>query len=166
VTDIPTTPLPTRDGSSSALPETAPRWTIATTAGHTATGYLPPWAAKNPSEKDVPIERLGAHLSDITHYTEFEGQTVLVHSSERKGEGPADEQILYGSIDCHPYAEDPDPRIPVVNINISNGCWTTDLDPAGLAAFIAAFRAQADRLDREVLPALIAAREDWDAHHG
>lgn len=73
--------------------------------------------------------------------------------------------MLFGSIDCHPYAEDPDSRVPTVNINITADCWIADLDPDGLVKFSAKLRAQADRFDNEVLPALIAAREDWNVHH-
>jgi hypothetical protein len=57
------------------------------------------------------------------------------------------------------------PRVPVVNLLIVDDYWITDLDPNGLAEVAARLRAQADRLDREVGPALVAAREDWAAHH-
>ncbi|WP_329370087.1 hypothetical protein OG896_29110 [Streptomyces sp. NBC_00669] len=149
---------------SAALPASGGRWRIAAAFGHAVSGYLPAWAENDPSEEGVPIEEFGVRLSDVSHCAEFEGQTVRVRTSDRRGEQPAEEQILYGSIDCHPYAEDPEPRVPVVNINITNGCWVNDLDPAGLAAFIAKLRAQVDRLEGEVLPALVAACADWEVN--
>jgi hypothetical protein len=76
----------------------------------------------------------------------------------------AEEQVLWGSIDCIPYAEDPEPRIPVVNIAIIEDYWINDLDPDGLTELAARLRAQADRLENEIRPRLIAARTDW-AHH-
>jgi hypothetical protein len=39
------------------------------------------------------------------------------------------------------------------------------LDPDGLAEIAAKLRAQADRLDHDIRPQLLAARADWAAHH-
>lgn len=151
--------------TSTALPDLGQCWTITATTGHTVTGHLPTWAAKDPSETDVSIELLAARVSDLNHYTEFEGQTVRVETTEAMSRQAADEQLLFGSIDCYPYAEDPESRVPTASINITAACWISDLDPDGLAQFTAKLRAQADRLDHEVLPMLLAARAEWAAHH-
>lgn len=42
--------------------------------------------------------------------------------------------------------------------------WLHDLDPAQLATIATQLHTQADHLDHEVRPALIAAREDWTSH--
>ena len=54
--------------------------------------------------------------------------------------------------------------MPVVNIQVCLGRRILGLDPQELADIAVKLRAQADRLQDEVLPALIAAREDWAAH--
>ncbi|MFC4034479.1 DUF6907 domain-containing protein [Streptomyces polygonati] len=143
------------------------RWTIATTPGFSATGYLPAWAEEDPSESGVPLDRLQIRLADINHWTRFDGQTMRVRSPAFGGEGAqlGEAHIFRGSIDCNPYAEDPDPRVPVVNLAIIEDFWINDLDPADLADLAAKLRAQADRLDHEIRPQLIAARADWAEHH-
>jgi hypothetical protein len=80
--------------------------------------------------------------------------------------GPGEEsEVFWGGIECSPYAEDPDPRVPVANVWLADDYWIHHLDPTGLAEFAAKLRAQADRLDLEVRPALITARADWNARH-
>ncbi|WUH19538.1 hypothetical protein OG370_19060 [Streptomyces sp. NBC_00448] len=74
---------------------------------------------------------------------------------------PCDVEILHGSIDCVPFAEQPASCVPVVNLRLTDDCWITDLTPDALAALAAQLRAQAYRLDREIRPALITARSDW-----
>jgi hypothetical protein len=82
------------------------------------------------------------------------------------GSGPGEqEEVFCGTIDCHPYTNDPAPRVPVANIRIVDDYWITNLDPAELADIAAKLRAQADWLDNEVRPALAATRDDWTAHH-
>ncbi|CAG6393405.1 hypothetical protein NMG29_02295 [Streptomyces cocklensis] len=68
-------------------------------------------------------------------------------------------------LDCDPYAEDPHPRMQVVSVAIVGDVWINHLDPDGLAVLAAKLRAQADRLDHDVRPQLLAARADWDARH-
>ena len=74
-----------------------------------------------------------------------------------------------GSIDHHPYTGDvpitPTSAavLPVVNLQIIGDYWVHDLGPGQLAVIIGQLRAQADYLDHELRPALIAARADWIA---
>jgi hypothetical protein len=137
-------------------------WTITTTSGLTVSGYLPGWAEEDPSQSGVALERLGLELADITHEAPCPGQMLPVVS----GSGPAEEaEVFWGTIVCHPFTEDPEPRLPVVNVRIIDDYWTTDLGPAELADLAKKLRAQANRLDNEVRPALIAARDDWATHH-
>jgi len=92
---------------------------------------------------------------------------MQVHSPASQGESsqPGQEMVFWGSIDCSPYAEDPEPRVPVVNIAIVDDFWIMGLDPDGLTGIAAQLRAQADRLDHEIRPRLIACRDDWSTHH-
>ncbi|MYS22580.1 hypothetical protein GA0115240_142317 [Streptomyces sp. DvalAA-14] len=164
----------TRPGANSPLgaPAAEPvqpgrSWTIATTAGYAATGYLPAWAVADPSETGISLDLLPIRLADVNHCTVFEGQTMRVRSPGcgcvpgRLGET----EVLRGSIDCNPYAEDPEPSDPVVNIATIEDFWINGLDSDGLAEIAAKLRAKADRLDREIRPRLLAARADWTAHH-
>lgn len=142
-------------------------WIITTTVGKSVIGYLPDWAESDPSVTGVPLKRLSPELDDIRHHAPFDGQFVRVHSpaAGHDKDDTTEERIFCGGIECHPYAEDPEPRVPVVNIAIIGDLWIKDLDPDGLADVVAKLRAQADRLDNEVRPALVAARDDWAAHH-
>jgi hypothetical protein len=76
-----------------------------------------------------------------------------------------EDAVFEGSIDCNPYDPDTRLRIPVVNIQVSLGHWILGLDPHELTDIATKLRAQADRLHHEILPALIAAREDWATRH-
>ncbi|MFJ4407259.1 DUF6907 domain-containing protein [Streptomyces sp. NPDC088910] len=67
-------------------------------------------------------------------------------------------------MECRPFAEEPEARAPVVNLAIVEDFWIDGLDPAGLAQIAAKLRAQADRLDHEIRPRLVAARADWAEH--
>lgn len=173
-TTMDTTALTLPDGprkGGTALPVTgapqAREWRITTTSRHTVSGYLPPWATEDPSEVDVPIEHLAARLVDVHHYADFEGQ--IVRNARRTGHDgaePADLHVLCGSIDCVPFAADPDPRVPTVNVNLTPECWLSDLGPDDVLRLVAQLRSQADRLAYEVHPALVAARADWAAAHG
>ncbi|WP_433891351.1 DUF6907 domain-containing protein [Streptomyces sp. CA-111067] len=154
----------TADSSDSE--SSAATWTVTTTAGFTAAGYLPAWADHDPSEIGVPLERLHAVLADVSHRAAFDGPLVPVWSPERDGDGLREERVLWGAIGCRPYAEDQEPRIPVVDIAIVDDYWINGLDPDDLADLAAKLRAQADHMEHEVLPQLVAARGDWAAHHG
>ncbi|MFC4032195.1 DUF6907 domain-containing protein [Streptomyces polygonati] len=138
-------------------------WTITTSNGYTATGYLPGWAEENPSQTGVRPDTLPVVLADISHRAPFDGQLIRVAPG---GYGPGEEKaILAGSIDCNPDTGSAEPPEPVVNVHLIEDYWINGLAPADLARFAAALRAQADRLDHEIRPRLIAYREDWTAHH-
>jgi hypothetical protein len=139
-------------------------WTITTVNGVQTSGYLPGWAEDDPSEVGVPLEMLGVRLADVSHRSFFEGQIIDVVAPDAHGKAE-EEAVFEASIDCTPYAEDPEPRVPVVDIHAYPEHWILGLGPAGVAEVAAKLRAQADRLDHEVRPALIAAREDWAARH-
>jgi hypothetical protein len=137
-------------------------WAVVTTSGCTATGYLPAWAESDPSETGVPLERLGIKLADLCHRAPFGGQRIRVTC----GGGPGEEsEVFWGGIECAPYAEDPGPRIPVANVWLVDDYWIHNLDPDGIEDLAAQLRVQADRLDHEIRPALIAARTDWAERH-
>jgi hypothetical protein len=136
-------------------------WTI-TTTGPAITGHLPEWAEEDPSETGVPPDRLDIVLADICHYAEFSGQGMHVATDGGTGTFAV---VLGGSIECYPYAEHAAPRIPVVNLQIIDDYWINNLDPDHLTEITAKLRVQADYLDHEIRPALIAARADWATHH-
>lgn len=138
-------------------------WTLTTTAGFVASGYLPQWAEDDPSEAGVPQEELGTRLAGISHRGCFDG-VIMMLSRESRGPEPEEDAVFEGSIDCTPYADEPEPRVPVVNVQVCPGTWILGLDPKGLADVVGKLRSQADLLDRDVLPRLVAAREDWVAH--
>jgi hypothetical protein len=139
-------------------------WTITTEAGSVSSGYLPAWAEDDPTEVRVPLHLLPLRLADISHRNFFEGQMMPVVAPDAQGEAEED-AVFEGSIDCNPYDADPLLRVPVVNIQVCLDHWILGLDPDGLTEIAAKLRAQADLLDREVRPSLVAAREDWAAHH-
>ena len=91
---------------------------------------------------------------------------MRVHDPAADGEMVGNGQVFSGTIDCHPFAEYPEPRVPVVNLAVVGDIWINGLDPNGLAEIAVQLRAQADRLDCEVRPRLVAARADWAEHHG
>ncbi|WP_405583912.1 DUF6907 domain-containing protein [Streptomyces sp. NBC_01190] len=160
---------PSAEPTTGAAPiEAGSTWTVSTTAGYRAKGYLPSWADEDPSEEGVPLDRLPIRLIDIRHCEFFDGQSLPVRSPAAGGEAASrawKEQVLWGNIVCSPYAEDPGLRIPVANVAVVDDYWISDLDPEGVAALAAALRAQADRLDHEVHPRLIAIRADWEQQH-
>jgi hypothetical protein len=172
-TTQPQSTQPTNDDRRPELPDaTAPNvqtgrgpqtWTITTTTGYKAAGYLPTWAEDDPSTVNVPPQHLATELADITHHQRFPGQLITVALTD---DGPAPETvILSGSIDCAPYSEDPTSRQPVANLQLIDDYWLINLDPDQLSTIATQLRTQADHLDHQVRPALIAARADWTAHH-
>ncbi|CAG7650982.1 DUF6907 domain-containing protein [Actinacidiphila bryophytorum] len=136
-------------------------WTIATTAGDAVSGHLPAWAHDDPTAANVAPDQLPVELADISHRAYFDGQLLRVRDGASTA---ADERVLWSVLVCDPYAEEPDPRVPVVNVAIVDDYWVTHLDPDGLAELAAKLRAQADRLDQEIRPQLVASRADWAAH--
>lgn len=139
-------------------------WAIATTDGAVISGYLPAWAEDDPTETGVPVEELPQRLAEVNHRNFFEGP-MLPLTAPDLWDGVEEDSVFEGSIDCNPY--DPDPRlhVPVVNLQVSVGRYILGLNPDGLADIAAKLRAHADLLDHKVRPALIAARDDWAAHH-
>jgi hypothetical protein len=149
--------------------EGARRWSITTTTGVTVTGHLPGWAETDPSQDGVPHDRLQTHVADIHHSQWFTGQTVTVDMPGFDHDRYIGEyEALVPTMRCLPHSDDPADRVPVVVVDAVAGSdhYIGPLDPDGVADLAAKLRAQADRLTNEVLPALVAAREDWDANGG
>jgi hypothetical protein len=144
-------------------------WSISTTGGVTITGYLPPWADEDPSDTNVPLEKLSIELIDLTHWQPFDGQTMHIHHpAHADGDGKAGEgedTLFNGNITCYPYSEDLRERTPFANVRVVDDFWMNNLTPDDLTDLAAQLRAQADRLDNEIRPSLIAARTDWETHH-
>jgi hypothetical protein len=139
------------------------RWTLTTNGGHVTSGYLPGWAEEDPSAADVPLDHLALRLDDICHREPFDGKLLRL---ARGGYGPGEVALVFaGHIECRPDPDEGRPALPVVNVHLLDDVWAPALDPAALADFAATLRSQADRLERDVLPRLIAYREDWTEHH-
>ncbi|MFI1092184.1 ATP-binding protein [Streptomyces sp. NPDC020917] len=138
--------------------------TITTGSGSATSGYLPAWAEDDPTEANVPLDQLPERLAGINHRNYFEGPMMPLTDPD-VWEGVEEDVVFEGSIDCNPYDPDSGLRVPVVNLQVCVGRWILGLDPLGVAEIAAKLRAHADLLDEKVRPALIAAREDWIAHH-
>jgi hypothetical protein len=166
-TTRPTPPeAPRTDGSQPAgavVPVPPGRqWTITSSGGYTVQGYLPGWAEDDPSRTDVPSNAMRNAVYDVIHRASFDGQLV---SPARGGYGPGrDTWTLGGNIEVIP-DNDGKPSTPVVNVHLIEDFWLTGLGPDEVAALAGQLRAQADRLEHDVRPRLIAYRADWAAHH-
>jgi hypothetical protein len=112
----------------------------------------------------VPLDQLLLRLGSINHRNFFEGPTMPLTATNSRDDAEED-AVFAGSIDCNPYDTDIRLRVPVVDIQVSPTYWILGLNPQELADIASKLRAQADLLHDEVLPALIAAREDWSARH-
>ena len=112
----------------------------------------------------MPPDLLPLRLAGVNHRTFFEGAMMPLSTTGTRDDAEED-AVFEGSIDCNPYDTDPRLRIPVANIQVSPGHWIPGLDPQELADVAAKLRTQADRLHDDVLPALIAARQDWTTRH-
>ncbi|MEW2519026.1 ATP-binding protein [Actinacidiphila alni] len=146
-------------------PWSAPgEWTITTDSGSAISGYLPAWAEDDPTEANVPLDQLPERLAGINHRNFFEGPMMPITAPD-VWERAEEDAVFEGSIDCNPYDPDLGLRVPVVNLQVCVGRWILGLDPHGLAEVAAKLHAHADFLEAKVRPALIAAREDWSAHH-
>ena len=161
-TAVPLAQQPTPEGATS--PGRA--WSISTTGGFTLTGYLPPWADEDPSDTDVPLERLSIKLIDLAHWWPFDGQRMRIHHPAHADEqaGESEESLFDGHITCYPYSEDPQERTPYANVRVVDDFWLNNLTPEGLAQLATQLRTQADHLEKDVTPILEAARNDWAAH--
>ncbi|MFJ2957072.1 DUF6907 domain-containing protein [Streptomyces sp. NPDC087270] len=154
-------------GDTAGPPSATPRrWTLTTIDGATIHGHLPGWAGADPSEHNVPTNELADRLADIHHTVRFPGQTLPVYTAAARTGKSVEQEILSCSVDCTPYAKDPEPRAPVANLHLCEENWIPDLDPDGLARVADHFRAQADRIDHQILPMLVAACEDWNINGG
>ncbi|WP_405592652.1 DUF6907 domain-containing protein [Streptomyces sp. NBC_01190] len=138
-------------------------WAITTTDGHTVSGYLPDWAQEDPSKTGVAPDRLPIELSDMTHEASFGGQLIRVcPAAEDPGE---DSAVFTALMQCSPFVEDnPEARVPLVNIRIFEDFWITNLDPSGVVEAAERFRDFADLLTNKVAPELSAARSAWAEH--
>lgn len=139
-------------------------WTITTDTGFSISGHLPHWAADDPSEHQLPVDRLGISLSDINHHQDICGQTLPLHCPDPHHRNGRPIPVFHGSIDCDPYATEPELRIPVFNFQLVDDYSIDTLDPDDITHLAATFRAHADLLAHHVRPALVAAREDWATH--
>jgi hypothetical protein len=108
-------------------------WSISTTGGVTITGYLPPWADEDPSDTDVPLEKLSVELIDLTHWQSFDGQTMHIHHpAHADGDGKAGEgedTLFNGNITCYPYSEDLRERTPFANVRVVDDFWMNNSYP-------------------------------------
>jgi hypothetical protein len=137
---------------------------VSTTGGEVVRGYLPGWAEDDPSRAGVHPDRLHFARAGIVHQANRGGLVVPV----TPGAGPArDAGVLVVTIDCIPFAEDDDPDLPVVNVQIVDDWWIRNLDPAGVTDLGRRLCALGDRLTGTVAPELASARADWaQRHHG
>ncbi|WUH18613.1 hypothetical protein OG370_13755 [Streptomyces sp. NBC_00448] len=130
------------------------------------TGHLPGWAGADPSEHNVPPDAWENRIADIHLTRRFAGHAVPVYSATSRAAGPVAEEAFSCTLDCNPHAEAPDACVPLVNMHLCGESWFTDLGPEDLTRLAATFRWVADRLDREVRPALVDAQEDWSKRVG
>ncbi|WP_335983749.1 DUF6907 domain-containing protein [Streptomyces sp. CA2R106] len=124
---------------------------ITTTTGERTTGYLPPWAAEDPSEQDLLPDEMAARLAGLGHVAEFPG--------------PAGLEILRAGITFTPHAAAPEPAIPVATVWVADAYQIADLDPTGPAEIVQSLRSVADRLDHVAIPHLNDIRAAWTTHH-
>lgn len=149
--------------------DVARRWTITTEHGVTVSGYLPAWDQGDPSAHNIPADRLEVYVSDVDHVQHWPGQMLAsANLSSGKGRYVGQCPILCPQMNLRPFDPNTAERIPNVSVELVEGSddWIEHLDPAGVATFAEQLRAQADRLENEVLPALVAARADWAANGG
>jgi hypothetical protein len=147
-----------------ASPGSAGRtWAITTTNGYTASGPLPAFADDDPSTTGVAPERLSAELTDILHWTAFGGQYMRVcPAALDPGE---DSVVLTAHLQCAPYAQEPERRVPLLNIQIAADLWLTDLDPGAALEVADRFEEFVNLLRGTAVPAAVTARTEWAARH-
>jgi DNA-binding XRE family transcriptional regulator len=138
-------------------------WAITTTNGYTASGPLPAFADDDPSTTGVAPERLSAELTDILHWTAFGGQYMRVcPAALDPGE---DSVVLTAHLQCAPYAEEPQRRVPLLNIQIAADLWLINLDPGAALEVADRFEEFVHLLRGTAVPAAVAARTEWAARH-
>jgi hypothetical protein len=149
--------------SVTASPAASTRtWVVTTSSGEAVSGYLPGWAEHDPSTMDVAMGRLPAVLADITHHADLGG---LIMPVARAQEPAQNAPVLAVSIQCKPFPEDGDPHIPVVNVQVTDDFWISDLDPAAVTDLGQRLRTLGERLVTTVAPTLATARTDWTHRH-
>jgi hypothetical protein len=143
-------------------------WTITATNGVSASGYLPAWAAVDPSQTNVQPDHMMNRLDDVTHIKWYSGQLIeRTDLPDETGRYTGPTAILCPQIDVDPFDEDPVNRIPTATVEIIEGwdCWIPGLGPEGAHALADQLRAQAAVLD-QVGDDLAAYRADWAANGG
>lgn len=116
----------------------------------------PSWCASD-HQRDIET---GEFRVDVTHARHDTGPVAGMHV-DGEGEGiPV--RVLGAILDVHPFSESLHQRLPNVSVEIVDGHWVEDMDPAALANLIAMLRGRLDDLDR-VHAQLLAARAEWEA---
>jgi hypothetical protein len=171
----PSTTTPELPAARSPTPTVPPadttHWTITTTEGVTVTGHQPSWSLEDPSQTGLPLDNLLRQLRDIRHFANFHTPPFLPTADGEPGpDNPygitINDGIFMITIECHPYDDEPAYRTPTAGLHITEGCWFDSLQDSDLARFATQLRAQADHLDQEVHPTLVAARTDWATKNG
>lgn len=147
--------------------EVARQWIITTRNGVTVRGHLPEWAEQDPSEANIPANRLQMYVADIHHTRHYDGPTVKVNIPGEHGRYTGDNQILLPIMRCLPHDDDPADRVPVVVVEAIAGGddYLDPFDPAGLLDLADKLRAHADYLD-DIAAHLQDARDDWARNGG
>lgn len=164
--------LPARGGRQFVLPQSAAlnaQWTISTTNGISISGYRPGWDQSiDPSEQNVDDGYLADRLDSVFHRQWFPGQITDANLGDSTGHSIGRHAILCPQIGVDPFSDDPAKREPTVSVELVEGYddWIEGLDADGVAALAAKFHAAGDQLLNQVLPALVAAREDWAKNSG
>lgn len=159
---------PTRRPSMAGAVVRSSTWSISTRNGITVAGYLPSWAAEDPSKADVLPQRLLTELIDVAHWSPFDGQPVHIHNPAHADDdnraGEAEDTVFSGNITCYPHSEDIRERTPYAGVRVVGDLWINHLTPADVVTLAAKLRSQADYFEKDVAPALERARSDWVAH--
>jgi len=157
----------TETTSTSSRVERPRQWTLRTDTGATVSGYLPAWAQEDPSQDNVPVDKLRFRLTDLTHEREYDAPRITVHAPL----GPdgamedIDSRLFAPQIWCGPHSDYPEERTPYALITVLEDCVLDHQGPKDVASLAAKLRAQAAVLDRVAVD-LAAARADWDANGG
>ncbi|WP_435125264.1 DUF6907 domain-containing protein [Actinacidiphila sp. bgisy144] len=164
--DHPTDPRPPEPVPEPTTPEqesTPHTWTITTTEGINLTGYQPDWSMDNPSRTGIPLDQAMRRLRSYSHFAMLPAEPIAPLADAALG-GPGHWYVVV-QIECYPYSEQLQQRIPTANFAIIEEYEVGNLAPADLHRIADQLRAQAALFETTVLPALITAREDWATHH-
>lgn len=120
------------------------------------------WAEEDPRQTGIPPDRLRNTLRDVIHRATFDGELIRL---ARGGYGPGEQAWVFGGhIECTADVDDR-PPVPIANLHFFEDYWLSGLGPNDLTVFAAQLRAQADRLENDIRPRLVAYRADWSAHY-